>query len=675
MNKEKVIFFILFTFIIATHSFAQKIHWASQVQAFSSEYENRLLGKEGKAIHVLGKPSKYPEMDSTNSAWRPYGPNATEEYIIVNFDTLMPIRQIAVFENFNAGALFEVYGLDLSNNLHLLKRLNSGYNSLKSQVTNIILDKKTDYPINGIKLVFAPRRLKEAVFQIDAIGISDSTSLIQETLKLPSDNNSKFYRERLDNDINSPTPELAPIVSPDDKILYFTRWRHPKNIGSQKNQDIWYSLRDLQGNWGKPELFPPPLNNEYDNSICAITSDGKTLLVNNVYQTDGTMKIGVSRSFRLRTGAWGIPQEVKIPGFHNKSKFAEYAISPDGKIIIFSAEMNDSYGGKDLYISFEKGDNSWSAPKNLGPKINSGEDESTPFIAPDGITLYFSSAGKIGYGDNDIYLTRRLSSTWDYWSEPENLGPIVNTAYWDGYFSLSAKGDYAYFSSGLNSVGKEDIFRLRLPEKIKPQVLVNFKANFLNDSTKSPISAQVLVRSVDKLDTMSFNYDPYNGPISFMWPVKKPFEIIAFNKNYFPQKKYYNFSQNKEYKEILEEIPMMELVLNKKFQLPEINFDQGSSELLPAAYPQLDEVLRILKDFPTLNILIEGHTDNQGDWYQNMKLSEDRVKSVASFLVSKGINPIRLKTKGWGSNKPIGNNSTEALRKMNRRVEFSLIAP
>ncbi len=675
MIKIKVFYINLLIFGIIHFTYSQNTHWANKVEAFSSEPNIRLLGKEGHAVQVLGKPSKYPIMDSTSAAWRPYSPNSKEEYIIVSFDTIMAIRQIAIFENYNAGTISEIYGLDFDNNLKLLKRMPRNYNNKNSFVTNITLDNITSFNIKSLKIVFDPSRNINGAFQIDAIGISQSSKPIQDELILPSDPNAKFYRERLGNDINSPTQELAPIVSPDDKILYFTRWKHPKNIGEQKNQNIWYSLKDAEGNWDKPQLFPAPINNEYDNSICSITADGKTILLNNIYQKDGSMDIGVSKSFRLRTGGWSIPQTIKIEGFHNKSKFSEYAISPDGKIIIFAAEMNDSWGGKDLYVTFEKENNVWSQPVNLGPNINSGEDESTPFIAPDGITLYFSSSGRIGYGSNDIYLTRRLSSNWLSWSEPENLGPIVNTPYWDGYFSLSAKGDFAYFSSSMNSLGKEDIFRLRLPDKIKPELLIKFEMNVLNEESKEKIPAKILFRTLDNKDTINYQYDPYLGSINFMWAAKKPFEIIIHKKNYIPFRKYFNFTNLKEYEEITENILLKELKLKEKFILNDINFEKGKSDLLPDSFSNLDLVVDILTQNTYLNILIEGHTDNQGDWNENMKLSNDRVKSVADYLIMKGIEPNRINTKGWGSNKPIRNNMTEELRKINRRVEFTLLAP
>eukprot|EP01036_Dinobryon_divergens_P041384 gene41384-54851_t len=349
----------------------------------------------------------------------------------------MAVKQIAIFENYGAGSITSVDGLDQNNKIYPLRTFSPAYNTAGSQ----------------------------GYSQIDAIGISDSDEPIESSLKLTSDANAYLARENLGNAINSKFNEICPVVSPDGQKLYFTRWKHPENLGTNKNQDIWVSNWQLDRTWSKASLFSAPINNDENNAVCGITPNGKTLLLNNVYGKDGTMEKGVSFSFLLRTGEWSFPKALKIINFKNKSEFSEYTLAPNGKVLLMTTETKDSYGGKDIYVSILNSDDTWSEPKNIGPVVNSGEAESTPFIAPDGVTVYFSSSGHIGYGNNDIFLSRRLDDTWQNWTVPENLGPIVNTPQWDGYFSVSAKGDFAYFSSTENSVGAEDIFRIKIPEK------------------------------------------------------------------------------------------------------------------------------------------------------------------------------------------------------------------
>src|SRR5690606_40006543 len=127
------------------------------------------------------------------------------------------------------------------------------------------------------------------------------------------------------------------------------------------------------------------------------------------------------------------------------------------RVLILSVQRLDTQGDKDLYVSFMQADGFWSEPRNIGKVVNTAAYEGSPFIAADGKTLYFTTTGKSGYGDGDIFMTKRLDDTWLNWSEPVNLGPEINTEQWDGFFTVPASGDYAYFSSTENSLGQEDI--------------------------------------------------------------------------------------------------------------------------------------------------------------------------------------------------------------------------
>lgn len=660
---------------VSTLTFAQKVKWASQVIAVSSEYKDPLLGREYRALHALGRPSKYPKMTATPSAWQSMtADNPDGEYLIVSFDTLMSIKQVAIFENFGAGSITSIDGLDQNNKIYPLKSFAPGYATSSSQVTSVRLPNKTVFKVKAIKISFNSLRIK-GYSQIDAIGISDSDEPIEQSIKLQTDANAFMARENLGTTINSKFNEICPVVSPDGQKLYFTRWKHPDNYGSNKNQDIWVSnWSSTDKLWSKANLFTPPINNDENNAVCGITPNGKTLLLNNVYGKDGTMQKGVSFSYLLRTGEWSFPQALKIVNFKNKSEFSEYTLAPNGKVLLMTTETKDSFGGKDIYVSFLNTDDSWSEPKNIGPVVNTGEAESTPFIAPDGVTMYFSSSGHVGYGNNDIFLTRRLDDSWQNWSMPENLGPIVNTAQWDGYFTVSAKGDYAYFSSTENSIGAEDIYRIKIPDKAKPLTLIQINGQVVNQKSNENMAARLLVKSkLNPSDTMVVDYDPYVGDFSFMWPAKKPFIIQIKKQGYFTKTESFDYTSFKNFTSINQVFKLQTVEANKSYSLANISFDQGKAELKVGFEAELEKVVLILTENSTYRLLLEGHTDNQGDWNDNLKLSLERVEKVKNYLVSKGIDAPRILTKGWGGAKPIANNLLEETRRINRRVEFTLI--
>lgn len=650
---------------------AQSVQWASKVMSFSSEYTDPLLGKEYRAIHLLGRPSKYPKFAASPSAWQSLTPdNPAGEFVIVSFDTAKVVKQVAIFENFGAGSITRVDALDENNRLTLLKEFPNGYAQANGQLTRVRLASPTTFKVKSIKITFNSMRVP-GYSQIDAIAISDVDTPIEDRIKLEVDPNAYLVKENLGTAINSKFNEICPVVSPDGKKLFFTRWKHPDNLGANKNQDIWVSNLNDKQQWDRATLFPAPINNDENNAVCGISPNGKTMLLNNVYGKDGQMEKGVSLSFLLRTGEWSFPKPIRIQNFKNKSEYSEYTLAPNGKVLLMTTETKDSFGGKDIYVSFLKADDTWTEPKNIGSVVNTGESESTPFIAPDGQTMYFSSSGHVGYGNNDIFLTRRLDDSWLNWSIPENVGPIVNTNQWDGYFTVSAKGDYAYFSSVENSLGAEDIYRIKIPEKVKPQTLVQVSGQVINQLTKLPLAAKILVRSRASADTMQIDYDPYLGDFSFMWPSKKPFYVEVKAKGFVTRKENFDFRDQSKYSESKQLIGLIPIELNKQYRVPNINFAQSKSEIPKESLPALDEIISILRDNDGLNVLIEGHTDNQGDWDENLKLSIERVNQVKEYLVKQGIAASRIQAKGWGGTKPLTASTEEEKRRLNRRVEFS----
>jgi outer membrane protein OmpA-like peptidoglycan-associated protein len=669
LRKALFIGVILF---VQFNASSQSVLWASKVVSFSSEYSDQLLGREFRAIHALGRPSKYPKFGNSPSAWQSLTPDSPNgEYIIVSFDSLIHVKQIAIFENFGAGSITQVEAFDTNNRQYLLRDLPINYAQANGQITRIKLNSPTPFLVKSIKISLNSERVR-GFSQIDAIAISADDKPIEASIALEKDANAYLVKENLGLAINSKFNEICPVVSPDGKSLYFTRWKHPDNLGATKNQDIWVSQLGEDKKWMRASLFPAPINNEENNAVCGISPNGKTMLLNNVYGKDGQMEKGVSLSFKLRTGDWSFPKPIRIQNFKNKSEYSEYTLAPNGKVLMMTTETKDSYGGKDIYVSFLKSDDTWTEPKNIGSNVNSGESESTPFIAPDGVTMYFSSSGHVGYGNNDIFLTRRLDDTWLNWSIPENVGPVVNTNQWDGYFSVSAQGDYAYFSSVENSMGAEDIYRIKIPEKVKPQTLVQLTGKVSDASSKIALNAKVVVRSTVSSDTMSVDYDPYLGDFSFMWPAKKPFQVEFRSKGYVTKKETFDFSKETNFVDITRNISLVPIQVNKQFNLPTLNFAQSKSDLQKESYESLDGIVSILQDNLSYHILIEGHTDLQGDWNENLQLSVDRAVKVKEYLVSKGITSSRIQTKGWGGTKPVSSSTLEDKRRLNRRVEFTL---
>ena len=189
--------------------------------------------------------------------------------------------------------------------------------------------------------------------------------------------------------------------------------------------------------------------------------DGR-MLVHGHYQPNGTPARTQGLSVAVPAGdGWSVPEALNIPYFYTKSAHRSGNLHRSGDILIVTLQSYDTRGGEDLYVLFRQGDG-WTEPRNLGPTINTPYQEMTPFLAPDGKTLYFASNGYEGFGSRDIYVSVRLDDTWKNWSNPKNLGPTVNSEGTELSYYVPEESDYAYLSTTQNSDGLGDLVRVRI---------------------------------------------------------------------------------------------------------------------------------------------------------------------------------------------------------------------
>lgn len=502
-------------------------------------------------------------------------------------------------------------------------------------------------------------------------------SFILEGKKLPIKlAPSLHYPEKPENlgaKINSSAEELTPVISPDGKGLFFTRRAHPQNIGGPGDlQDIYFA-EFKSGQWQQAFNIGKPVNTDDPNAVCSVTPDGNTILLINSYDKNGSQRaMGLSISRKSASG-WSMPVDVKMRNFYNKSSFNEYFLSNDGKVILLAIERDDSYGSRDLYVSFLLEDGTWSTPKNIGNKVNTPGIEMSPFLASDGKTLYFSSTGHPGYGKNDIFFTRRLDESWENWSEPFNVGQPVNSEGYDAYYSVPASGDYAYFVSSENSLGLQDIYRIKQPVPNKPNPVVLVHGRVLNSKTKEPIQTGITYDDLNKDKQAGIaRSNPKDGYYKIVLPYGHNYSFIAIKEGFYSISGYLDLDslEKKEYQEIERNLYLTPVEIGTTVQMNNVFFYRGKPVLQPASFPELNRLVKLLKENPTVEIELGGHTDVPEFSEANQKLSDDRWKAVKSYLVSKGIEASRISGQGHAGNKPIYPNNTEENRRMNRRVEF-----
>ncbi len=511
---------------------------------------------------------------------------------------------------------------------------------------------------------------------------------------------SPLRAENLGNQVNSEYNEVNPMISPDGKTLYFARISHPNNThGTKGSQDIWFSELDPATNkWGPARRLGFPLNKDEYNCAYSITPDGNTMLVKGQYANGNYETRGFSMAKKTANG-WSAPQKIDVPNYVNLSKgqFDCGFMSADGKVLLMAFSEKKNSKEDDIYVSFRQKDGSWSKPMNIGAEVNTKFTETTPFLAPDGATLYFSSDRDGGQGSNDIYVCKRVDKTWKHWSKPVNLGPSVNTDGYDAYYTLGASGDYAYLTTFKNTIGKGDIVRVKLtddqptnrPGKVggsddlatnqpitRPDPVALISGRVIDQKTGKPVEARIVYQTLsDGTEVGEATSDPVSGEYKIVLPYGQKYSMRAIAKDFIAEGDNVDLTQTpKGFQEITgKELRLVPIEVGQSIRLNNIFFDTGKSELRPESGPELDRLVTTLNESPKMAIEVRGHTDNTGSNAINEKLSQDRADAVREYFVSKGIEPDRIGSKGFGESKPIATNDTDAGRQQNRRVEFVIV--
>lgn len=322
----------------------------------------------------------------------------------------------------------------------------------------------------------------------------------------------------------------------------------------------------------------------------------------------------------------------------------------------------------DLYACFREGENRWSAPQHLGNAINTDKRETTPYLSEDNTTLFFSSNRWESSGGNDIFMSKRLDETWKNWSTPVRLTAPINSPADESqpYFNMTS--GYIYFTS--NRDGNSDIFRVRIAPPQPTEFTIrgrvfNSQTHELMPDTRVRYGASSgpanAITSKDGFFTLKipkgvrFNLTPEKPAFSGQT------ETVLFRRDYYFFQDYYQV-----------DLWLNPLKVDDKIELRPIYFQQSKAIILEDSYPELERLGNVLIENPTLEIRIEGHTDNVGKAEDLLRLSEDRAKAIRDFLINKGVEGRRVQIIGHGPKYPITDNSTDDLRAQNRRVEIRI---
>ena len=494
-------------------------------------------------------------------------------------------------------------------------------------------------------------------------------------------------------ELNTPQDEIAPSITADNSEIIF-------NSNKTGNFDI-YSAKREKRRWVQLTSVNS-LNTEGDDVSSNLAYDGQRLLL--FKDTNGQSDIYESK---LQGTTWSEPKlkMSKVVNIDGNETFASY--DPQDIKVYFVSD--GGYGGdKNISFSGKKDDEEkfWGQSQSAGQLVNTGFQEGSVYMAPDGNTMYFCSQGHSSIGGYDVFVSYR-DEELGLWGKPINLGYPINTPYDELYFSISASGKRAYFASNRDggsggmdiycatfwgepkqpAVASEDnliasiaspIEDTYTPESVEvtqANSLTVFKGRIIDGLLQEPVQAQIKIfdnSTGEVYSTMQSN--SATGKFLLSLPSGLNYGISVEAEGFLFHSENFNLPKGSAYDMVNKDIELKNIDIGSKIALRNVFFDTGKAEVKIDSYPELDRLIKLMTDVPSLKIELSGHTDNIGGKEANEKLSQRRAQAVRQYLVSRSVDGGRVTAKGYGASRPVDTNATKTGRANNRRTEFEITA-
>jgi len=499
-------------------------------------------------------------------------------------------------------------------------------------------------------------------------------------------NYSEFYLEV----INKPVPfeprvvegistvenEYLSILSPDNQMALYTReikLLPDKNMLFQsvkQKEKFMFSLLQNDGTFSEGEEMPEPFNLNDNEGGATLTINNNTLYYtvckytknNTYYNCDIFYSDYVNEE-------WTKIKSVSDKINQSTTWESQPSISSDGRTLYFISDRPGGSGGYDIYKSVKNEKEEWGIPVNLGPKINSTGNEKSPFIHPDDKTLYFSTDGRMGLGGFDIFYSRLDTS--GNWSKPKNIGYPINSREDEVGFFVSTDGSHGFFASNkLKGKGGWDLYSFELYNDARPEKVLFIKGTVKSEAIAEPVKARIELKNLETRKISEIPLDSTTGNYVAIAPFNDDYIMTVKKEGYVYETRYISRIDSTFKTPARVDVEIEPIELNKSYRINDIYFDFNKFDLTNGSKAVLDQLIEFLDENPKIQIQIQGYTDNIGNDIENLRLSENRARSVYNYLVDKGIKSTRLTYKGFGKTLPVANNDTEEGRARNRRTVF-----
>ncbi len=463
-------------------------------------------------------------------------------------------------------------------------------------------------------------------------------------------------------DINSQKEDYGPTIGNVDNLILFTSKRNKHQLDDRNfDEDLFFSKKQY-GFWtGAQEL--KKINTIYNEGSACLSMDGKFLFFSRCNTPESLGNCDLYMAEMAADSTWTNIKNLG-PDINSSGWDSHPSLTHLGDTLFFASNRVGSFGLSDIYFTVKDKTGKWAKAQNVGPVINTVNSEVSPFFHHKFNVLYFSSNGHpLNFGDFDIY-----KSNWNKksWTEPRNIGPLVNGAGSEYYFTIDSQSKELYYARSEETDKKNlDLFSFAVPMEAQPEATAQLKGT-LKSNDGQPMKGIVSIIDLDQNIEVAPKFLREDGSFDFSLINKRNYLLIIQGDEFFRIEEIFFMNGDIEINKIAEPI-------ESKIAFESLEFENGKANILPSMHSDLDKLANFLIDHPDLKLKISGHTDSAGKEEANLRLSQARADAIKKYLQTEfRIDAARVTAIGYGSAKPIAQEVTDEHKQLNRRVEFEI---
>jgi outer membrane protein OmpA-like peptidoglycan-associated protein len=463
--------------------------------------------------------------------------------------------------------------------------------------------------------------------------------------------------------VNSDKADYAPTIGNVDTLLLFSSKRnmHTQTLERKYDEDLFFSIREY-GIWMDAQAFKT-INTSYNEGSACLSKDGRFLYFARCNSPDSHGSCDLFVAEQEAEKSWG--NVHNLGATINSSAWDSHpSLSHSGDTLFFTSDRLDGFGLADIYYSVKDSEGNWQKAKNMGPIVNSRNNDVSPFFHHTFNVLYFSSNGHpLNFGAFDIYKSYLQGNTW---GEPKNIGPLVNGAGSEYYFTIDSKSHELYYARSEDDPANLDLHSFPVPMEAQPEAITQLKGSLKDKHTGNPMKGIVSIIDLDHGVEVAPVFLRPDGSFDFSLINKRNYLLIIQGDDYFRIEEIFYLEGDMEINKETEPI-------ESKIAFRSLEFESGKSDILESMHQDLGKLGNFMLDHPDLKLTISGHTDSEGKADANLRLSQARADAIKAYLIYEyRVEAARISATGYGGTKPIVKEQTDEDRRLNRRVEFEI---